>query len=218
MPRTKRTELEHNFIYARWETFGLWLRSRRQMRGITQIEIAQIVGVSRRQWIRYEQGSKMYRKRMKIVAAALNVPLETMLDRAGYKVSPMRNDVKGRLAKIGVLLFAGATKFAILELLRLNDRIAETKKNVRPRGAGLDATDFASAVWSVNGLRQDLFELLLSTMQARAEDKRNEPKMRPSDRNRLWKKCLDAIDGNIGPVMSYEDFVAIEVDSPNGMN
>ena len=93
MPRYEITELDHSFKDDRWTYFGPWLRWRRLMAGLTQDEIATLVAVSRRQWIRYEQGSKMLRKRIKRIAAALNVPEQNMLDRAGYKVSRRRNDV-----------------------------------------------------------------------------------------------------------------------------
>src|SRR5437762_6590925 len=101
MPRYEITELDHSFKDDRWTYFGPWLRWRRLMAGLTQDEIATLVGVSRRQWIRYEQGSKMLRKRIKRIAAALNVPEQNMLDRAGYKVSRRRNDVQGHLRRIG---------------------------------------------------------------------------------------------------------------------
>lgn len=196
MPRTKLTELEREFLYDRWKMFGSWLRTKRLMRGATQDEISKVVGVSRNQWIRYERGSKMFRKRMEVVARALNVPLETMLGRAGYKVSRRRNDVKGRLGKIGDMLFAGATDMAILELLRLNDKIAASRNGVMRRGGGLEATEFAEAVVLVNTLPAGLFELLLDAMQSRIKDKMNEPKMPPSDRNLIRKKCLEALQGN----------------------
>src|SRR5205814_8330520 len=99
MPRYEITDLDRSFKDDRWTFFGPWLRSRRLIAGLTQAEAAEEAGVSRRQWIRYEQGSKMLRKRIKRIAAVINVPEQRMLDRAGYKVSARRNDVKGHLSR-----------------------------------------------------------------------------------------------------------------------
>src|SRR5258708_9108816 len=124
MPRFETTRLDHDLLYDRWIIFGAWLRGRRRIAGLTQAEIALAVGVSRRQWILYEHGSKMLRKRFKAAAPILNVPLETMLNRAAYKVSPRLNDIKGHLGTIEDHLSAGKTYPAVLELLILNHRIA----------------------------------------------------------------------------------------------
>jgi transcriptional regulator with XRE-family HTH domain len=90
MPRRKRTQLNHDFIYGRWRVFGEWLTMQRNNRGLTQYEAASTVKISRQQWMRYESGSKVLRKRMPAMAAALGVPLEKMLDRAGYRVMLQR--------------------------------------------------------------------------------------------------------------------------------
>src|SRR5215213_2912415 len=123
MPRRKRTQLNHDFIYGRWKVFGEWLTMQRNNRGLTQYEAARAVKISRQQWMRYESGSKVLKKRMPAMAAALGVPLEKMLDRAGYRASPKRNAAKDRLGRIYNLLCAGCVDLAILELLRLNDRL-----------------------------------------------------------------------------------------------
>src|SRR5687768_17632681 len=107
MPRRKRTQLNHDFIYGRWKVFGEWLTMQRNNRGLTQSEAARAVKISRQQWMRYESGSKVLKKRMPAMAAALGVPLEKMLDRAGYRASPKRNAAKDRLGRIYDLLCAG---------------------------------------------------------------------------------------------------------------
>lgn len=163
------------------------------MRGLTHAEIAQAVGVSRRQWVRYEQGSKMLRKRMPTVSRTLNVPLETMLARAGYRVSPRRNDVKGRLVRMADMLFVGALDFAVLELLRLNARIADRKGGVAPSAGGLSATDFAKAVMLLDRLPTNLFGIILHAMQERVHDKPREPKTLTSPNNLIRKKCVEAL-------------------------
>src|SRR5260370_3119496 len=196
MPRFETTKLDHDLLYDRWITFGAWLRQRRRIAGLTQAETALAVGVSRRQWILYEHGSKMLRKRFKAAAPILNVPLETMLNRAAYKVSPRLNDIKGHLGTIEDHLSAGKTYLAVLELLRLNDRIAAKKQLVKRIGLGPQATEFAQAVAAVGRLPPELFNLLLNAMQGRTKDKKKEPKMDPRDRNRLRAKCIEALQSN----------------------
>src|SRR6266849_5998947 len=97
MPRRKRTQLDHDFIYDRWKVFGEWLTMHRNNRGSTQQEAAKAAKISRQQWMRYESGSKVLRKRMPTMAEALGVPLEKMLDRAGYRTSTKINAAKHRL-------------------------------------------------------------------------------------------------------------------------
>ena len=195
MPRVKITALEHDYLYDRWRVFGAWLRSRRLMTGQTQDEVAQALGISRHQWLRYERGSKMLRKRVEKAAPIVNVALETMLERAGYKASPRMNDVNGRLAKISDMLFAGTTHLAIVELLRLNDQVAPNKDNVRRIGGGPEASEFCRIVTEVSALQEPLFELLRNAMQERSKDKKKEPKLDPRDRNRLRRKCIEALQG-----------------------
>ncbi len=130
---------------------------------------------------------------MPTVARTLNVPLETMLERAGYKTSPRRNDVKGRLGRMAEILFVGRLEFAVLELLRLNERISGNKGGVAPRPGGLSATDFANAVMLVDRLPTNLFDVLLHAMQERAGDKSSEPKTLTSQNNLIRKKCIEAL-------------------------
>lgn len=86
------------------------------------------------------------------MAKVLNVDLEKMLDRAGLKVSSKRNAMKNRIARIYDLLCAGRLEFAMLELLRLDDRVTGTTSAIGPRWGGLEATDFSNAVMVINRL------------------------------------------------------------------
>jgi transcriptional regulator with XRE-family HTH domain len=195
MPRLETTSLDQDFLYDRWRIFGAWLRSRRRMTGKTQAEAAEAAGISRRQWIRYEQGAKMLRKRVERVARIINVPLETMLERAGYKASRRMNDVKGRLDKISDMLFAGTTYMAIVELLRLNDRIILNRNGVGQIRGGPEAVEFCRVIRSVNALPARLYELLWKVMEEMSKDKKKEPRMDPRERNRLERKCIEALRG-----------------------
>lgn len=130
---------------------------------------------------------------MPAVARTLNVPLETMLERAGYRTSPRRNDVKGRLARMAEILFVDRLDFAVLELLRLNERISGNRGGVAPRAGGLSATDFANAVMLLDRLPTNLFGIILHAMQERARDKPSEPKTLTSHNNLIRKKCIEAL-------------------------
>jgi transcriptional regulator with XRE-family HTH domain len=196
MPRFRITDLDRSFEDDRWTYFGPWLRSRRMIARLTQDEAAQAAGVSRRQWIRYEQGSKMLRKKIKRVAAAINVPEQRMLDRAGYKVSRRRNDVNGHLGKIKDHLYAGKDDVAIVDLMKLRDRMLGHRKGYRPLGVGTDGFEFAKLVVSIDQLSAEFFNLLLDVMQESQEEKLNDEIMHPRDRNRFRDRCIEALQSN----------------------
>ena len=130
------------------------------------------------------------------MATALNVPLEKMLDRAGYKTSPKRNAAKDRLGRIYDLLCAGKVDLAILELLRLNDRIIGSRTAVGPRGGGVAATNFARAVVLLDGLPSWLLEVILKAMQERVNDNKHEPETHPRVKNLIRIKCIEELRTN----------------------
>src|SRR5260370_37080603 len=104
----------------------------------------------------------MMRKRFEAVAPILKVPLETKLNRAAYKVSPRLNDIKGHLGTIEDHLSAGKTYLGVLELLRLNDRIAAKKQLVKRIGLGPQATEFAQAAAAVGRFPPEISSMLLN--------------------------------------------------------
>jgi hypothetical protein len=154
---------------------------------------AKAVGISTHQWLRYELGAKVLRKRMPAMATALNVPLEKMLDRAGYKTSPKRNAAKDRLGRIYDLLCAGKVDLAILELLRLNDRIAGSRTAVGPKGGGVAATNFARGVVLLDGLPSWLLEVTLRAMQERVNDNKDESETQPRAKKLIRTKCIEEL-------------------------
>jgi hypothetical protein len=91
------------------------------------------------------------------------------------------------------MLFVGALDFAVLELLRLNERIAGRKGGVAPTAGGLIATDFAKTVMLLDSLPTNLFEILLHAMHERAADKPSEPKTLTSYNNLIRKECIEAL-------------------------
>ena len=172
----------------------------RNNRGLTQREAARAVKISRQQWMRYESGSKVLRKRMPAMAAALGVPLERMLDRAGYRASPKRNAAKDRLGRIYNLLCAGCVDLAILELLRLNDRLRGGRSAAGPRVGGVTATNFARAVVLLDALPDWLLDETLKALRDRT--KRNAlDETHPRVKNLIWKRCRETLRSE-----QYTDF------------
>lgn len=167
----------------------------RNNRGLTQYEAARAVKISRQQWMRYESGSKVLKKRMPAMAAALGVPLEKMLDRAGYRASPKRNAAKDRLGRIYNLLCAGCVDLAILELLRLNDRVRGSRTAVGPRG-GVTATNFARAVILLDGLPDWLLDTTLNVLQERTKGNGIDA-TQPRVKNLILKKCGETLRSTI---------------------
>ena len=125
------------------------------------------------------------------MAAALGVPLERMLDRAGYRASPKRNAAKDRLGRIYDLLCAGCVDLAILELLRLNDRLRGGRTAVGPRG-GVTATNFARAIVLLDTLPHWLLDETMNVLRERTKGKElDETQHRV--KNLIWKKCGETL-------------------------
>lgn len=87
MPRKELTADERKVLAENWKTFGRYLRAQRIMRGFTQERAALAAKVSTRQWVRYEQGSRVLFKRFPLIAKALNVSFARIAYLAGYKTA-----------------------------------------------------------------------------------------------------------------------------------
>ena len=196
MPRRAQTETKHDYMYGRWQIFGEWITHQRLLVGFTQKQAAEAVGVSRRQWIRYELGAKVPVKRMDLMSRVLNIHPDRMLDQAGYRTSFKRHAVKEQLGRISNLLSAGRLQLALLALLRLNDRIMGIRAAAGPR-LGLDGTDYTHALVLLNRLLTLHVNSLQNLMQERTGDK--EKGDREIDeryligKNRLRKKNEDVM-------------------------
>jgi transcriptional regulator with XRE-family HTH domain len=192
MARRQQTKLERDLLYDRWTVFGSWLKYQRLLRGLTQNRAAKAAGVSRRQWIRYELGAKVQGKRMERIAIVLHVPLDRLLERAGLKPSLKRNAAKAILGRIHDRLSEGKVELAILELLRLNDRIAGRKHAVGPIAGGVTATYFARAVDSLERLPAWLLEVILKIMQARLNGNQDEFVVEKYQRM-IRRQCIEVL-------------------------
>jgi len=170
MPRREQTETKHDYMYGRWQIFGEWITHQRLLAGLTQKLAAEAVGVSRRQWIRYELGAKVPVKRMELMAGVLNVTSDKMLDRAGYRASFKRHASKEQVGRILDLVSGGRLQLAMLALLRLNDRVMGIRAAAGPR-LGLDGTDYAHALVLLNRLPTSHVNSLQNLMQERTDDR-----------------------------------------------
>lgn len=188
MARREHTNLKHEFMYGRWSIFGEWITHQRLLVGFTQQQAANAVGVSRRQWIRYELGAKVPVKRMERMSLMLHINPDKMLDRAGYRASFKRNAAREQLGRIHDLLCAGRLEFAMLQLLKLNDRITGIKAVNGPRSGGLEATDYSNAVRLLNRLPRSWVESLQRVMQERIKDKPDENKPHLSGKSLIRAK------------------------------
>jgi len=172
MPRRIRTQFERALGREGAKAFGQWLALKRELARLSQEKAAQAVGVSRRQWIRYEQGAVVPEKRMKVIAKVVRVPLGKLLQRAGYRTSPKRNDVRARLQSIHDMLIAGSMEGALNELLLLHRWIELDKRKVPPETDGTTAANFAMAVILLDKLPEWLFTVIAGGMQNKIGAKR----------------------------------------------
>lgn len=174
MPRKPINESERELRAAKWKTFGLWMRSQRMVRALSEEETAQLARVSTRQWIRYEKGGRVLPKHFPGISRALNAPMRRIKSLVGYKVPRVRNDVLVVLKRIVDMFRAGRFDFALEELLLLYDRFRPDRALDGHMLDGITPPQFAQAVIFLDGLPKWLLEDLLICMQRRCQ-KRKEP-------------------------------------------
>jgi len=189
MPKTKPFPYD-DWLLEGWKTFGKWLRVRRCAAQLTVQQAADAVKVSKRQWIRYENGARVPYKRLERIAEKLNIERQRIYYLAGYKVPRKRNDAPAILRRIQMTLRSGELTsalnqfFALYELLR-----PEGDKSDRQIDSTL-ADEFAKAVTFLDMLPTWLFEIVLDSMQHRLEKQRKDDGAYVRFRNSLLKDCL----------------------------
>src|SRR5712692_6042035 len=169
MPRRKMAKVEREVVLQGQRTFGLWLRARRIARGFTQAQAAAAVGVSERQWIRYEQGSKVLSKRFPAIAIGLNVPETRIMYLTGHPISSKKNDAMVRLRRIHAFLIAGNLEVALEDFFLLYDSLRPPKDKPNSDIDGLTPPNFANAVAFLDELPMWLFKMVLVCMQTRVK-------------------------------------------------
>jgi transcriptional regulator with XRE-family HTH domain len=193
MPRRKRPNIEKMVLLEGWRTFGFWLESERSKKRLTQQQAAKAVGVSKRQWIRYEMGSRVQLKRLRPIAEALNISYRRVLYLAGYKTSPKLNDTSCRLRRIHDMLVVGSLDIALAEFLWLYDQIRPTDRGPRSDFNGVTAPNFANAIIFLDRLPNWLLDDILKATQERTSRSREKSEIHPRVMNSIRKECIEAL-------------------------
>src|SRR5438270_2187963 len=90
----------------RWEIFGKRLETfRGSATSLTQAQVAESVGISTRQWIRYTKGAPVPLKRIPKIAEVLGMPLGRTLLYAGHEPKERDVDVDAQLRLIRDYVF-----------------------------------------------------------------------------------------------------------------
>lgn len=193
MPRRKMASDEKMLLRQGWVTFGLWLRQQRIVKGFTQEEAARAVRISTRQWMRYEQGSRVISKRYPSIAKALNIPLARILYLTGHEIAPRRNDANVRLRRIHDMLRAGSLDAALAEFLHLYDRIRPADSEIASNWDGRTAPDFAMTVMLLDKLPKWLFEVVTKCMQKRFSERQVQRRSDHDLRSLIVTECIDEV-------------------------
>jgi transcriptional regulator with XRE-family HTH domain len=197
MPRKEITKDERALLAENWKTFGRFLRAQRIVRGFTQERAALAVKVSTRQWIRYEQGSRVLFKRFPLIAKALNVSVARIAYLAGYKTAPKRNDANSQLKRIHDLLRIGRLDLALENFLLLYYHIGRLDPELNSYLDSIAPGNFATAVISLDRLPKWLFEVIAQCMQKMFSE-RQDPKWWTYNLRRVvFKECTDEMQNKL---------------------
>jgi transcriptional regulator with XRE-family HTH domain len=197
MPRKEITKDERALLAENWKTFGRFLRAQRIVRGFTQERAALAAKVSTRQWIRYEQGSRVLFKRFPLIAKALNVSVARIAYLAGYKTAPKRNDANSQLKRIHDLLRIGRLDLALENFLLLYYHIGRLDPELNSYLDSIAPGNFATAVISLDRLPKWLFEVIAQCMQKMFSE-RQDPKWWTYNLRRVvFKECTDEMQNKL---------------------
>jgi transcriptional regulator with XRE-family HTH domain len=197
MPRKEITKDERALLAENWKTFGRFLRAQRIVRGFTQERAALAAKVSTRQWIRYEQGSRVLSKRFPLIAKALNVSVARIAYLAGYKTAPKRNDANSQLKRIHDLLRIGRLDLALENFLLLYYHIGRLDPELNSYLDSIAPANFATAVISLDRLPKWLFEVIAHCMQKMFSE-RQDPKWWTYNLRRVvFKECTDEMQNKL---------------------
>jgi transcriptional regulator with XRE-family HTH domain len=200
MPRKEITKDERALLAENWKTFGRFLRAQRIVRGFTQERAALAAKVSTRQWIRYEQGSRVLFKRFPLIAKALNVSVARIAYLAGYKTAPKRNDANSQLKRIHDLLRIGRLDLALENFLLLYYHIGRLDPELNSYLDSIAPANFATAVISLDRLPKWLFEVIAQCMQ-KTFSERQDPKWWTYNLRRVvFKECTDEMQNKLSPL------------------
>ena len=200
MPRKEITKDERALLAENWKTFGRFLRAQRIVRGFTQERAALAAKVSTRQWIRYEQGSRVLFKRFPLIAKALNVSVARIAYLAGYKTAPKRNDANSQLKRIHDLLRIGRLDLALENFLLLYYHIGRLDPELNSYLDSIAPANFATAVISLDRLPKWLFEVIAQCMQKMFSERQDPKWWTYNLRKVVFKECTDEMQKKLSPM------------------
>ncbi|HXI25397.1 MAG TPA: helix-turn-helix transcriptional regulator [Pyrinomonadaceae bacterium] len=189
MPKKKQNPYDEWLVQG-WKTFGRWLRVRRCAAQLTVQQAADAVKVSKRQWIRYENGARVPYKRLERIAEKLNIERQRIYSLAGHEVPRKRNDAPALLRHMHVTLRSGDLTSALRQFFDLYQTLRPEKDKSDREIDGALTDEFAKAVTFLDMLPTWLFEIVLDSMQYRLEKQRKDDGVYVRFRNSLLKDCL----------------------------
>jgi transcriptional regulator with XRE-family HTH domain len=189
MPKKKPNPYDEWLVQG-WKTFGRWLRVRRCAAQLTVQQAADAVKVSKRQWIRYENGARVPYKRLERIAEKLNIERQRIYSLAGHEVPRKRNDAPALLRHMHVTLRSGDLTSALRQFFDLYQTLRPEKDKSDREIDGALTDEFAKAVTFLDMLPTWLFEIVLDSMQHRLEKQRKDDGVYVRFRNSLLKDCL----------------------------
>ena len=192
MSRKRLDPAYHQWLLEGWKTFGKWLKERRIGRRLTLQQAADAVGVSKRQWIRYEGGAKVPDKRLDRIALKLDIERRRIYYLAGFQVPKKRNDTPALLRRMHVMMQTGDLYSALQTFFVVYETMERTTPD---EDLEMDATTpacFAQAIVSLESIPQWLFQIILKCMKERLEAL-GESGSDLSFRRILWNQSLDEL-------------------------
>jgi transcriptional regulator with XRE-family HTH domain len=193
MPRRERSKLEREVLKDKWRPIGMWLAQRREQAGLTQDKAARLAGISRRQWIRYEQGAVISEKRMKALVKVVRARSDSALQRAGYKTSPKRNGYRERVENVYDMLRAGGLEGGLDALFSLYLWMEMDKGEAPPETDGTTAANFARAINLLITLPEWLLAIAIKCMQNHLQIEKQGSKLPLMVRLKVIERALDLL-------------------------
>lgn len=170
MARPKIHEWDLTRNDPRWRRFGKWLRSNRLNNHVKLKDAAESIGVTPRQFARYESGvCSVPRERIVDLARAVKMSQARTLMRAGYEESCRDIDPENELRWIWTYLLQGNLSDALQILLELHFDLEEgSGKPKKSHQSGGDICDaFTNALVAVERLPGWLCEELMPFVERR---------------------------------------------------
>lgn len=192
----------------RWITYGNWLELQRGFTPLTQAQMAEAIGISTRQWIRYTQGGPVPRKRIPEIAKVLGVSVDRALVRAGHEPTGDGIDVEVYLRRIRDYVFEGNMKLALFHLYNFYYDVAEEKKRFKPEAAASTANNFVAAALAIEKipgwLRRDFVNYIRLVDRGGSKlDFIAPTKTRKQVRAAIAEELLEAIREEFAPHSGY---------------